>query len=69
MIALSCLWTHSIKTQCIILTSLLPGQTMKDYNFDNPQALDLDLCEKILSDLLAGKDASIPTYDFCTHKR
>jgi len=42
---------------------------MKDYNFDNPQALDLDLLENILNELLEGKDSQIPTYDFCQHKR
>lgn len=43
---------------------LLPGQTLKDFNWDNPQAIDTEQCEKVLIDLLNGKNSQIPIYDF-----
>ena len=40
-----------------------------DYNFDHPDALDLDLAFEKLCELVSGKDIEIPTYDFTLHKR
>lgn len=42
---------------------------VKDYNFDHPSAFDWDLLINVLKDLLQGKSAIIPIYDFETHKR
>ena len=40
-----------------------------NYNFDHPNALDLDLAYEKLHELASGKDCEIPTYDFTQHKR
>ena len=40
-----------------------------NYNFDHPDALDFDLAYEKIVDLLNGRDAEIPTYDFATHLR
>jgi uridine kinase len=40
-----------------------------NYNFDHPNALDLDLAYQKLCELASGKDCEIPTYDFALHKR
>lgn len=39
------------------------------YNFDHPTALDFDMAYEKITELLDGKDCSIPCYDFATHKR
>jgi len=35
-----------------------------NYNFDHPDALDNELVQRILMDILQGKEVQIPTYDF-----
>ena len=40
-----------------------------NYNFDHPNALDLDLAFEKACELASGKDCEIPTYDFALHKR
>ena len=40
-----------------------------NYNFDHPNALDLDLAFEKVCELASGKDCEIPTYDFTLHKR
>jgi len=37
------------------------------YNFDRPDAFDLDLIIKTLRRLKEGKHADIPVYNFTTH--
>ncbi len=41
-----------------------PRDEFGDYNFESPLALDIDTINRNLRDLLAGKEASIPVYDF-----
>jgi uridine kinase len=36
----------------------------KDYNFDQPEALNLDLFFKHLKELKKGNDVMIPSFDF-----
>lgn len=38
-------------------------------NYDEPQALELDLLIESLKKLRSGVSATIPTYDFVTHRR
>lgn len=38
-------------------------------NFDHPDSLDVDLLVAHLGDLLAGRSAEVPVYDFSTHTR
>ena len=42
---------------------------LSNYNFDTPDALDLDLLSEHLSSLMKGKSIEMPTYDFATNKR
>lgn len=39
------------------------------YNFDEPDAFDMDLCLKTLQMLSSGKDTVIPQYSYITHDR
>ena len=50
---------------------LTPEQekNLSNYNFDSPEALDLDLVYEHLNDLMHWKKVKIPTYDFSTNKR
>ncbi len=45
------------------------GSDDPDHNFDEPAAYDLDLLEKHLKELKAGKPIQKPVYDFKTHSR
>ena len=38
-------------------------------NYDTPAALELELLNEVLSQLKQGQTATIPTYDFVTHRR
>ena len=38
-------------------------------NYDHPNSLDVDLLVTHLTDLLAGRPAEVPVYDFSTHTR
>ena len=40
-----------------------------DYNFDHPDAFDLELMEDTLRRLRSGKSVEVPVYDFSTHSR
>ena len=42
---------------------------LNNYNFDSPEALDLDLLYTHLNDLMHWKKIEMPTYDFSTNKR
>ena len=42
---------------------------LSNYNFDSPEALDLDLLYQHLNDLMQWKKIQMPTYDFATNKR
>ena len=44
-------------------------QNLSEYNFDTPDALDLDLINEHLSSLMSNKSIEMPTYDFATNKR
>ena len=46
-----------------------PQDEYGDHNFESPEALDIKTINQNLRDLLAGKEASIPVYDFKTGKR
>lgn len=39
------------------------------FNFDHPDAFDMDLLIENLEDLKAGKSIMMPQYDFVTHRR
>jgi uridine kinase len=40
-----------------------------EYNFDCPEAFDLNLLVETLQKLKEGKHVEIPVYDFSTHAR
>lgn len=42
---------------------------VEDYNFDEPNALDLELFVDCITKLKQGHEVLIPTYDFKTHSR
>lgn len=46
-----------------------PRDEFGDYDFETPQALDLELINKHLSELLEGKVIQMPIYNFKTGKR
>lgn len=48
---------------------LHPRDEFGDYDFETPQALDLDLINEHLKRLLAGEEVRVPFYDFQTGKR
>ena len=48
---------------------LHPKDEFGDYDFETPQALDLDLINEHLRRLLGGEEVMIPFYDFQTGKR
>lgn len=39
------------------------------YNFDHPDSVDIDEFQEVLVNLKTGKQATIPHYDFVSHKR
>eukprot|EP01013_Petalomonas_cantuscygni_P022789 TRINITY_DN44100_c0_g1_i1.p1 TRINITY_DN44100_c0_g1~~TRINITY_DN44100_c0_g1_i1.p1 ORF type:complete len:501 (-),score=123.10 TRINITY_DN44100_c0_g1_i1:619-2121(-) len=49
--------------------SLSPGSDPGKYDFDHPDALDIDAYVKTLRDLADGLPASIPEYSFTSHQR
>jgi uridine kinase len=46
-----------------------PKDEFGDYDFETPQALDIELINRHLKDLLDGKEIQMPYYDFKTGKR
>jgi len=46
-----------------------PKDEFGDYDFETPEALDLDLINTHLTQLLAGKTIAVPRYDFKTGRR
>jgi len=46
-----------------------PKDEFGDYDFETPQALDIELINQHLHQLLAGKEVSLPYYDFKTGKQ
>lgn len=46
-----------------------PKDEFGDYDFETPQALDLELIDRHLGELVAGKEVFIPYYDFKTGAR
>ncbi|MFM2241206.1 MAG: hypothetical protein RLZ97_61 [Verrucomicrobiota bacterium] len=49
--------------------SHLPHHEREMVNFDDPAAIDWQSVESALVDLISGKQALIPDYDFTTHTR
>ena len=50
----------------------LPNLTFEErqkQNFDHPDAIDIDLFQKQITDLFKGKTVEVPIYDFTTHLR
>jgi uridine kinase len=48
---------------------LHPKDEFGDYDFETPQALDIELINRHIKDLLDGKEIQMPYYDFKTGKR
>jgi len=48
---------------------LHPKDEFGDYDFETPQALDIELINRHLKDLLGGREIQMPWYDFKTGKR
>jgi uridine kinase len=48
---------------------LHPRDEFGDYDFETPQALDIELINRHIKDLLDGKEIQMPYYDFKTGKR
>ncbi len=46
-----------------------PRDEFGDYDFERPEALDIDLINDHLADLIAGKEIQMPVYDFKTGQR
>ncbi len=46
-----------------------PVDEFGDYDFETPQALDLELINEHLGQLCAGREVLVPSYDFKTSKR
>jgi len=40
-----------------------------EYNFDHPDAFDIDLMVEVLQRLKEGRKVEVPIYNFCTHSR
>ena len=55
----------------IFYKGLTPEQLIdiKNYNFDNPNSLDVDCMINTLNNLRDGKVCTLPEYDFITHQR
>src|ERR1041384_1666389 len=49
--------------------SALPRARRDKINFDDPAAIDWPLLGAALDELIAGRPAQIPNYDFATHTR
>ncbi len=49
--------------------SIHPKDEFGDYDFETPQALDLEMINQHLANLIAGKEVQVPHYDFKTGKR
>ena len=49
--------------------SLVPPEERAALNFDHPDAIDWQSLEKVVQDLMAGRVAFLPNYDFKTHCR
>lgn len=49
--------------------SHIPLAEREKINFDDPQAIDWRGLETVLRELLAGRSAQLPCYDFATHCR
>lgn len=46
-----------------------PRDEFGDYDYETPQALDIELINRHLTDLLAGREILAPRYDFTTGRR
>lgn len=46
-----------------------PKDEFGDYDYETPQALDLPMINEHLTQLLAGKEIRVPTYDFMSGRR
>lgn len=50
------------------ISQLVPDKEGK-YNWDTPEAFELDVCRGAVETLASGKDVTIPTYDYVSAKR
>ncbi|MCX7817718.1 MAG: ATP cone domain-containing protein [Kiritimatiellae bacterium] len=46
-----------------------PRDEFGDYDYETPQALDIELINRHLTELLAGREIQVPRYDFKTGRR
>lgn len=42
---------------------------LNEYNFDHPDAFDIELMVDVLRKLKEGRKVEVPIYNFCTHSR
>lgn len=42
---------------------------LNEYNFDHPDAFDIELMIDVLRKLKDGKKVEVPVYNFCSHSR
>lgn len=42
---------------------------LNEYNFDHPDAFDMDLLLEVLKKLKEGRKVEVPVYNFVTHSR
>lgn len=42
---------------------------LNEYNFDHPDAFDIDLLVEVLTKLKEGRMVEVPIYNFVTHSR
>lgn len=42
---------------------------LNEYNFDHPDAFDMDLLLEVMKKLKEGRKVEVPVYNFVTHSR
>lgn len=65
-------WVTLLSMDCFyrVLSEKQHHQALRnEYNFDHPDAFDLDLMADVLRKLKEGKKVDVPIYNFCTHSR
>lgn len=65
-------WVTLLSMDCFykILSEKQHHQALRnEYNFDHPDAFDLELMADVLRKLKEGKKVDVPIYNFCTHAR
>ena len=67
--ALTARYGNVLMSQDSYYRGLSDGMDARNYNFDEPAALDMDLLAVHLALLKAGRPVHAPLYDFETHRR